>query len=208
VQVIDNPVRCERLGLVFELAVGPGRLLVCAADLDVLAAQHPEAAQLRASLLAYAASPEFSPTLSRTLGETAALFASVPSLSMGKPATASSSEPNHPPALAVDADETSRWCAAGPSPEQWLAVDLGAAHDLSGVIIAWEQDRPGYRYRLEGSVDGVAWQVLSDQTANTFPDGTHRIDLAARGIRHLRIVTTGLPAGGWASIRDLRVMGQ
>jgi len=61
VQVIDNPVRCERLGLIFELAVGSGRLLVCAADLDALAAEHPEAAQLRASLLAYAASPAFSP---------------------------------------------------------------------------------------------------------------------------------------------------
>jgi hypothetical protein len=75
------------------------------------------------------------------------------------------------------------------------------------VIIAWEQDRPGYRYRLEGSADGVTWQVLSDQTANVFPGGTHRIELTARGIRHLRINTTALPDGSWASIRDLRVFG-
>jgi hypothetical protein len=77
VQVIDNPVRCERLGLVFELAVGPGRLLVCASDLDALATEHPEAAQLRASLLAYAASPAFSPSVRGTLAETAALFTPV-----------------------------------------------------------------------------------------------------------------------------------
>ncbi len=75
VQVIDNPVRCERLGLVFELAVGPGRLLVCAADLDALAAAHPEAAQLRASLLAYAASPSFRPAANLSLGGTRALLA-------------------------------------------------------------------------------------------------------------------------------------
>jgi hypothetical protein len=48
---------------------------------------------------------------------------------------------------------------------------------------------------------------LSDQTANVFPGGTHRIELTARGIRHLRINTTALPDGSWASIRDLRVFG-
>jgi hypothetical protein len=74
VQVIDNPIRCERLGLVFELAVGPGRLLVCAADLDALAPTHPEAAGLRASLLAYAASPGFSPAVPLGLREAAVLF--------------------------------------------------------------------------------------------------------------------------------------
>jgi hypothetical protein len=74
VQVIDNPIRCERLGLVFELAVGPGRLLVCAADLDALAPTHPEAAELRASLLAYAASLGFSPSVPLGLREAAVLF--------------------------------------------------------------------------------------------------------------------------------------
>jgi hypothetical protein len=207
VQVIDNPVRCERLGLIFELAVGSGRLLVCAADLDALAAEHPEAAQLRASLLAYAASPAFSPATTRTLSETAALFTPSLSLAKGRIATASSAQPDHQPDLAVDNDDGSRWCADGPGPAQWLAVDLGAVHDLSRVIIAWEQDRPGYRYRLEGSADGVTWQFLSDQTANVFPGGTHRLELTARGIRHLRINTTALPDGSWASIRDLRVFG-
>ncbi len=207
VQVIDNPVRCERLGLVFELAVGSGRLLVCAADLDALAADHPEAAQLRASLLAYAASPAFAPPTAWPLGQTAALFAPAISLSKGKPATASSAQPDNQPGFAVDADAGSRWCADRPGAAQWLAVDLGEPHDLSRVIVAWEQDRPGYRYRLEGSADGVSWKLLSDQTANTFPGGTHRLELKARGIRHLRISTTALPEGCWASIRDLRVLG-
>lgn len=60
VQVIDNLARNEKLGLVFELRVGAGALLVCASDLDALAAV-PEARQLRASLLAYAASLAFAP---------------------------------------------------------------------------------------------------------------------------------------------------
>jgi len=132
----------------------------------------PGSAQLRASLLAYAASPAFSPATTRTLSETAALFTPSLSLAKGRIATASSAQPDHQPDLAVDNDGRFRWCADGPGPAQWLAVDLGAVHDLSRVIIAWEQDRPGYRYRLEGSADGVTWQVLSDQTANVFPGGT------------------------------------
>jgi len=207
VQVIDNPVRCERLGLVFEFAVGRGRLLVCAADLDLLAETHPEAAQLRASLLAYVASSAFAPTSALKPEQIKTLFG--PSLSLVKDrlATASCAQADHGAAMAVDGDGGSRWCADGPGSAQWLAVDLGAPHRLRSVVITWEQDRPGYRYRLEGSSDGTQWKVLSDQTANAFSGGTHRIALSAAGIRHLRITTTALPEGSWASIRDLRVLG-
>ncbi len=61
VQIIDNLERCQRLGLIFEASVGPGRLLVCALDLPALAEKHPEARQLLASLLAYANSELFTP---------------------------------------------------------------------------------------------------------------------------------------------------
>ena len=60
-EVIDNPERAHRLGLIFEARVGPGRLLVCAIDLPALAPRHPEARALLASLLNYAgASPAVS----------------------------------------------------------------------------------------------------------------------------------------------------
>ena len=61
VQVIDNFERNHKLGLVFEAKVGPGKLLVCSADLPGMPDQ-PEARQLRNSLLDYAASVKFSPT--------------------------------------------------------------------------------------------------------------------------------------------------
>ena len=60
VQVIDNFARNHRLGLIFEARVGPGKLLVCAADLPRLQ-EHPESRQLLASLLGYAASEKFQP---------------------------------------------------------------------------------------------------------------------------------------------------
>jgi hypothetical protein len=61
VEVIDNPERAHRLGLIWEARVGPGRLLVCGIDLPALAASHPEARALLGSLVAYAASPAFAP---------------------------------------------------------------------------------------------------------------------------------------------------
>ena len=62
VQVIDNfdKDRNHKLGMIFEAKVGDGRLLVCTSDLPSLA-DKPEARQLLASLLDYAASPQFQP---------------------------------------------------------------------------------------------------------------------------------------------------
>ena len=60
VQVIDNIERNHRLGLVFEFAVGKGRLLVCMSDLEQ-AAQRVEGNQFYLSLLHYMHSPDFQP---------------------------------------------------------------------------------------------------------------------------------------------------
>lgn len=43
VQVIDNYERNYKLGSIFETRVGPGKLLVCAMDLDTDAANRPAA---------------------------------------------------------------------------------------------------------------------------------------------------------------------
>ena len=60
VQVIDNLERAHKLGVLFEVRVGAGRLLVCTIDLPSLQ-EKPEARQLLHSLLAYMNSPSFSP---------------------------------------------------------------------------------------------------------------------------------------------------
>lgn len=60
VQVIDNIERNHKLGLVFEFAVGKGRLLVCMADLDTASA-YPEGRQFYRSLLEYMTSKDFAP---------------------------------------------------------------------------------------------------------------------------------------------------
>lgn len=63
VQVIDNVERNHKLGLVFEMNVEKGKLLVCMADLDA-ASDTPEGLQFYASLLEYMNSSDFSPSAS------------------------------------------------------------------------------------------------------------------------------------------------
>ena len=60
VQVIDNIERNHRLGLVFEFAVGRGRLLVCMSDLEC-ASEYPEGRQFYCSLLRYMQGEHFQP---------------------------------------------------------------------------------------------------------------------------------------------------
>jgi len=60
VQVIDNVERNHKLGLVFEFAVGKGKLLIVMADLD-RAAQYPEGKQFYYSVLKYMSSKSFDP---------------------------------------------------------------------------------------------------------------------------------------------------
>ena len=60
VQVIDNVERNHKLGLVFEFAVGKGKLLVVMSDLET-AAKYAEGRQFYVSVLEYMTSKQFSP---------------------------------------------------------------------------------------------------------------------------------------------------
>ncbi|PTY06661.1 glycoside hydrolase [Opitutaceae bacterium EW11] len=64
VQVIDDWYSNRRLGLIAEMRVGEGRLLVCGAPLSAL--DNPVARQLRVSLLRYLASEAFRPGVAVT----------------------------------------------------------------------------------------------------------------------------------------------
>ena len=75
VQVVDNIERNHKLGLIFEFAVGKGKLLVCMSDLKVIQ-DKPEARQLYSSMLKYMSSDKFNPTQALTQEELVALFSS------------------------------------------------------------------------------------------------------------------------------------
>ena len=75
VQVIDDWFTNRRLGLVFEARVGKGRLLVTSIDLESGLEGNPVVRQMRHSLLRYAASDRFAPTVEVTPDAVRALMA-------------------------------------------------------------------------------------------------------------------------------------
>jgi hypothetical protein len=73
VQVVDNIERNHKLGLIFEFAVGKGKLLVCMSDLRAIK-NKPEGRQLYSSILKYMSSDKFNPSQTISSGELVALF--------------------------------------------------------------------------------------------------------------------------------------
>ena len=73
VQVIDNINRNNKLGLIFEMKVGQGKLLVCSSDLKSVI-DKPEVKQLFYSILNYIKSESFDPEITVPLTELKNLF--------------------------------------------------------------------------------------------------------------------------------------
>lgn len=210
VQVIDNLERNEKLGLVFEAKVGPGSLLVCAVDLYSLQAR-PEARQLLASLLAYAASTQFAPQ--QELQEALLDTLLSPSLAQGRTVTATSIfqpswGPSPSPDKAVDGDINTAWASREEEKTPALTVDLGRVCAINAVELLWEYDEPGYFYLIETSTDAKTWNLLSDQRRNTYSGGRHFIATKTESARFIKLTTTGCPTGRRFSLRDWRVLGE
>jgi F5/8 type C domain/Glycosyl hydrolases family 2, sugar binding domain/Glycosyl hydrolases family 2 len=204
VQVIDNMERVHRLGLVFELKVGPGRLLICASDLLAMT-DKPAPRQLLSSLLKYAASEQFNPQTPMSIDRLKELLWTTQT--MDGVVSASSTEQswrNFQPYRAVDGNEYTQWNAAERVPNQWWQIVFGEPKNLTGAEILWGEDKAGYRYLVKGSIDGSHWQTLSDQSGNIFAGGRHRLQFHGDGIRAVRIEITGLPPDIRASISEVR----
>ncbi|MGY1496853.1 alpha-L-fucosidase [Streptomyces sp. QTS52] len=127
-------------------------------------------------------------------------------IAVGKTVTASSEETSkgNTAAKAVDGSTATRWCANNGSAGNWLKVDLGATKSLTGARIAWELDATNYRYRVEGSTDNTTWTTLVDRTGTTSTSQVQTVVLSTQA-RYVRVTVTGLPAGVWASIRNLEI---
>ena len=129
-------------------------------------------------------------------------------LALNKPVTASSFEGDDKwPVAAVDGDPETRWCASGGTAPQWLQVDLGGPETLTGCRIVWEHADAPYLYKVEGSADGKAWTLLSDQTRNNSRSQVRDHKFDAKGIRHVRLTATEVDPNHWASVFSFEVFG-
>ncbi len=86
-------------------------------------------------------------------------------------ARASASNPNDTPAKAVDGDPSSRWSMGG-NGEKWLALDLGAARNISRWTLTTSSITDGKTeqnlnsFKLQRSDDGNAWTDVDTVTEN------------------------------------------
>lgn len=78
VRVIDNFFKNRRLGTLIEAKVGSGKLIMCSIDLTNDLEKHPEARQLKFSILQYMNSANFAPSASVTEDDLKELFISSP----------------------------------------------------------------------------------------------------------------------------------
>lgn len=109
------------------------------------------------------------------------------SLALYKTATASSiQDETLAAANATDGDPATRWSTAGPMP-QWLTIDLGAHHHITGVTLRWETAN-AKGYEIQASDDGQHWTTLYQTDSGR--GGTEDIkNLSADG-RYVRILCT------------------
>jgi hypothetical protein len=148
VQVIDDWNTNRRLGLIFECRAGSGRLLVCAADLATDLDHRPAAAQLRRSLLSYAASSAFNPTLQVPVSQLTSVFSPVKVtklVQLGAKIIATDSEDSahgHGTAEVLDGNGDTFWQArSGDQMPHYLVIDLGREVVLRGLTFLPRQDR-------------------------------------------------------------------
>jgi hypothetical protein len=124
----------------------------------------------------------------------------------GASATASSSSPEYSPNHAIDGNPESRWCPKDGNTGHSWQVDLGVPRDLNSAKIIW-QTAGKYQYTVEGSTDGANWVMLSDQSKKQDAQQEHDLAFDHKGIRHVKITTTGLPNGLWGTFSEVEIHG-
>jgi hypothetical protein len=69
------------------------------------------------------------------------------------------------PSNVVDGNASTRWTSEYED-DQWLQIDLGAAHDINEVKLTWET-AAGKDYDIEVSADGHTWSTVKSVAGNT-----------------------------------------
>ena len=122
VQVIDHPVRNDKLGAIVETQIGKGKLLVSTLDILSNLSERPAARQLKQSILNYMESEEFNPSEVRGIKE--AFFNDRNNSKVIYNKISSSNEnPEFPGFFAFDGDEKT-WWQTMPQETSKINIDL------------------------------------------------------------------------------------
>ena len=127
-------------------------------------------------------------------------------LSVGLPSSASSIWPGFSTADANDGRPATRWAADTRTFPQWWTVDLRVPTTVYGVTSSWYGARRAFRYRIETSLDGVAFTTAADRSRNQIRGTT--TDALTVVARYVRVTVLGVsPSGVSAAASEITVNG-
>jgi hypothetical protein len=171
---IDDWNRNYKLGIIFECAVGDGRLLVSAIDVTNPVPSNPVLLQLRRSLLNYMRTDCFQPQVAVTTGQMhRLLFDTHVMRRLGAKALAKGEFPNS----AIDGDPDTYWRVPevdGQREQAELLIDFQSPLSISGLVMMSRQNSREHQgdireYALRSSDDGTEWQdVIRGTLVSTF----------------------------------------
>ena len=175
VWAIDDWNRNYKLGLIFECAVGQGKLLVSAMDVTNPNVKNPVARQLRYSLLDYMASDCFQPQVPVTAGEIRSLLFDTRIM---KRLGATAQMDGQPAGAVIDGDPNTFVLAGDPRAQirepSELVISFPAPVAMSGLVIMPRQNHREHEgdireFSLRISDDGSDWsEVRRGELLSTF----------------------------------------
>jgi hypothetical protein len=125
-------------------------------------------------------------------------------LALGKTATASSVTGTNTASLAVDSDPTgTRWESAYSDP-QWIEVDLGANHTITGAQLSWET-AAAKAYSIQVSTDNTNWTTVYSESNGI--GGVEKLSFTSVSARYVRMYGTARTTAYGYSLWDFEVLG-
>ena len=131
-QVIDHPVRNDKLGAMVETSIGRGKLFVTTLDILNDLEKRPVARQLRYSILKYMTSRAFEP--SEVNGIEQAFFDYQPKVGY-KQIWSSSENSEYPIAFAFDEDQKTYWESIGQEDKIVVEIEFPKERYITGCIL-------------------------------------------------------------------------
>ena len=134
-------------------------------------------------------------------------------LALGKDVTASGAQTGEGAELAVDGDETTKWCHVDGMSGEWLQVDLGENYDIRrwNAKFAGVQENIKFNprdFKIQASTDGKSWTDIAKVYGNTKTCCGRNIEsISARYVR-IEMLTATQSNDGGARVYELEVWGK
>ncbi|RCW47517.1 discoidin domain-containing protein [Paenibacillus prosopidis] len=135
------------------------------------------------------------------------VFGEPTNLTLGKTATADSSQSGNPASNGNDGDTSTSWIAADTNGGHSWVVDLGSMMNITGgTQVKWPQSGVQYKYTISTSPDNINWTMRLEKTSNNNITQVQN-DYFTGTTRYVKITVTGVPSGYSAGIADFKVFG-